>query len=140
MLLRTLLVLSLAFVFSPRDAVARPVADTPFAQDIAVRFEMNPELNGAAFRKVFVNRDGIVYVLTDRGVARVFDDKLALDRSFRPLADLKPRDLALQGGELLYLYDDRFLANGWAGKVKEHLPGGRYDRFARADEIGRAHV
>lgn len=115
-------------------ADGRPVADTPFLQDIAVRFQVSPELNGADYRKVLVNRDGIVYVLTDRGVARVFDQTVALDRSFRPLADLKPRDLALQGGELLYLHEDRFLANGWAGKVKEHVPAGRYDRFARADD------
>lgn len=113
---------------------ARPVPDTPFLQDIAVRFQTQPELSGADYRKVFVNRDGIVYALTDRGVARVFDQTVALDRSFRPLADLKPRDLAMQGGELLYLYEDRFLANGWAGKVKGHLPAGRFDRFARADD------
>ena len=114
--------------------MARSVADTPFLQDIAVRFQVNPELNGADYRKVFVNRDGIVYLLTDRGVARVFEQTVALDRSFRPLADLKPSDLTMQGGELLYLYEDRFLANGWAGKVKGHLPAGRFERFARADD------
>ena len=123
---------SVALLF-PNLTAARPLADTPFLQDIAVRFTMNPELDGATFRKVMVNRDGIVYVLTDRGVARVFEDKFALDRSFRPLTGLKTHDLALQGGELLYLYEDRFLANGWAGKVKEHLPAGRFQSFAVAD-------
>ena len=133
MLLRTFLILcSVAFLL-PNLAEARPVADTPFLQDIAVRFTMNQELDGEAFRKVCVNRDGITYVLTDRGVARVFEDKLALDRSFRPLTGLKTHDLTLQGGELLYLYEDRFLANGWAGKVKEHLPAGRFQSFAVAD-------
>lgn len=121
-------------IFAPLFLSARPVDDAPFLQDVAVRYQMSPELDGAAFLKLLVNRDGIVYVLTDRGVARVFEDKVALDRSFRPLAGLKPRDLTLQGGELIYLFADRFLANGWAGKVKEHLPEGRFDRLAMADD------
>ena len=126
MLLRTFLHFCSVVLLLPNFAAARPVADIPFLQDVAVRFTMNQELDGATFRKVGVNRDGIIYVLTDRGVARVFEDKLALDRSFRPLTGLKTHDLTMQGGELLYLYEDRFLANGWAGKVKEHLPAGRF--------------
>jgi len=134
MLLRVAFVVCCALLMGLPLTMARSVADTPFLQDIAVRFQVNPELNGADYRKVFVNRDGIVYLLTDRGVARVFEQTVALDRSFRPLADLKPSDLTMQGGELLYLYEDRFLANGWAGKVKGHLPAGRFERFARADD------
>lgn len=102
MLLRAIFRLCSFALLLPNVAAARLVADTPFLQDIAVRFTMNPELNGGAFRKVLVNRDGIVYVLTDRGVARVFEDKLALGRSFRPLTGLKTHDFTLQGGELLY--------------------------------------
>ena len=112
---------------------ARPVKDTPFLQDVSEKLAINPELDGAAFRKIAVNRDGIVYVLTDRGLSRLFDNTLALDHSFRPLAALRPRDITMQSGELLYLYNDRFLANGWAGKVKIHLPPGRFEKFVVAE-------
>ncbi len=98
-----------------------------------MKLTANLELDGAEYHKVAVNRDGIVYVLTDRGVARLFESTLALDHSFRPLAGLRPRDTTLQSGELFYLYDDQFLANAWAGKVKMRLPSGRFQKFAVAE-------
>lgn len=113
--------------------VARPVKDTPFLQDVSVKLTANAELDGAEFRKVAVNRDGIVYVLTDRGVARLFENTLGLDHSFRPLAGLRPRDITMQSGELFYLYENQFLANAWAGKVKMRLPAGRFQKFAVAE-------
>ena len=112
---------------------AGAVKDTPFLQDVSVKLTANAELDGAEFRKVAVNRDGIVYVLTDRGVARLFENTLGLDHSFRPLAGLQPRDTTLQSGELFYLYDDQFLANAWAGKVKMRLPPGRFQKLAVAE-------
>src|SRR5689334_15774940 len=107
--------------------------DTPFLQDVAARFEAAPELKGAAFRQLAVNRDGIVYVLTDRGVARLFDRTLAPDRSFRPLAGQPPLAIALGAGELFYLYADKFLANGWAGRIQASLPAGKFQRLAVAE-------
>ena len=121
-----------AWVLASFDLLAagRAVKDTPFLQDVSVQFATSPDLQGAEFRKLAINRDGIVHVLTDRGLARLFENTLALDRSFRPLAGLRPRDISLQAGELFHLYDDRFLANGWAGKVKAHLPDGQFQKFA----------
>jgi hypothetical protein len=110
------------------------VRDTPFRQDVSIRFTLAPELAGASLQKLALNRDGIVYVLADRGVARLFDQTLALDKSFRPLTGLRALDLALSRGELFYLYPDRFLANGWAGTVLQHLPSEVFDRFAVADD------
>jgi hypothetical protein len=124
---------SLLLLLAAPVMAARPFKDTPFLQDVSVRISANAELDGAGFRKVAVNRDGIVYVLTDRGVARLFENTLALDHSFRPLAALRPRDVTMQSGELFYLYDDQFLANGWAGKVKVRLPAGRFQKFALAE-------
>ncbi len=131
---RALIRLTFALFASRFLAIAGPVPDVPFAQDVSVRITLNAELEGAALRKLIFNRDGIVYVLTDRGVARLFDNMLALDHSFRPLAGLRPRDLALRSGEAMYLYEDRFLANGWAGKVQAQLPAGRFEKFAVAED------
>ena len=122
----------LLLVLTTAIAAARPVKDTPFHQDVSVKLTANAELDGAEFRKFAVNRDGIVYVLTDRGVARLFENTLGLDHSFRPLAGLRPRDITAQSGELFYLYEDHFLANAWAGKVKMRLPPGRFQKFAVA--------
>ena len=125
---------SLLLSSSTSLVAAAAVKDIPFPQDISVPLAISPELDGAAFRKLIIQRDGIVYVLTDRGVARLFHQTLALDHSFRPLAALRPRDLALRSGELLYLLEDRFLANAWAGQVQEKLPAGRFQKFAVAED------
>jgi hypothetical protein len=137
--------LFLMLVFGAAFASARPAKDTPFLQDVSVKLAANAELDGAEFRKVAVTRDGIVYVLTDRGVARLFEKTLGLDHSFRPLAALRPRDITMQSGELLYLYDDQLLANAWAGKVKMRLPSGRFQEFAVAENgtgllVGRTNI
>jgi len=108
-------ILGWLFVQSLVNAAAIP--DTPFWQDIAVRLQLSPELTNAVFRKVCVDKENVVYVLTDRGVARVFEDTLALDRSFRPLAAQVPRDIAVSPtGDLHYLFADRWLSNGENGR------------------------
>lgn len=134
MRLQAILLASLVLWSSAFLAAAAGTRDAPFPQDVAVRLTLGAELEGAAFRKLLIQRDGIVYVLTDRGVARLFDQALALDRGFRPLAALRPRDLTLQSGEVIYLLEDRFLANAWAGKVQEKLPAGRFQKFAVAED------
>jgi hypothetical protein len=107
--------------------IARGAApDVPFYQDRSEKFPAEGELAGAAMKKVHVNKDGIVYVLTDRGMARLFGDKLALDRSFRPFNGKKPIDSAEAFGEIFYLFEDALLCNGFAGKVAIPFPPGQY--------------
>lgn len=110
------------------------IRDAPFLQDISVKFRSVPALTNALFRKLEVDRNGVPYVLTDLGVARTFQETLALDRSFRPLAHLIPRDLALGAGELYYLLEDRWLSNGDSGKPLGHLPHGIFTSIAAADD------
>ena len=109
------------------------VKDIPFLQDISIKFETTPALTNATFRRLEVDRDGVPYVLTDRGVARTFDNKLAHDRSFSPLANLVAQDIALGRGELYYLFDDRWLSNGDSGKPLGHLPKDVFHSLAVAD-------
>jgi hypothetical protein len=105
-------------------AIAAPIPDEPFWQDVAVRIRHAPELTNAVFRKLCVDKENVVYVLTDKGVARVFDDTLALDRSYRPLAGKVPLDITVSPeGDLYYLFEDRWLSNGRNGGV-----GGRVRR------------
>ena len=107
------------------------VPDEPFFQDVSVKVRLHPSLAGATWRKLLVDRDGVAWVLTDRGLARTFGDELAIDHSFRPLANLKPLDIALSPeGEVFYLLADRWLSNGQNGRPKGHLPAGMFDRLA----------
>jgi hypothetical protein len=119
-----LLAAILAVGLVPRGFPAVP--DTPFRQPVSVRFVPAPELASATYRRLQVNRDGIPYLLTDRGVARPFDHRVALDRSFRPLAGRVARDLVNDAGNLFYLFDDSFLCNDLAGKYFLPLPPGQY--------------
>lgn len=107
------------------------VVDTPFAQESSRQMALAPELVGARFSKLLVDREGVVHVLTDRGAARLFGEKLALDRSFNPLKGTIPLDLALDAeGHLFYLLQDKLLSNGRAGKFARRLPVGKFNRLA----------
>jgi hypothetical protein len=116
-----------------QQSTRQPAPDTPFRQAVSIQVPIAPDLQGATFQRLRIDADGIVYVLTDRGVARVFEGTLALDRSYRPLATL-PRDIAVQEatGHLYYLFDDRFLTNRSAGVPEGRVPEGGFDRIAVA--------
>jgi hypothetical protein len=116
---------------SPCFAAAVVIEDTPFWQDGSVKVRVSDALKGATFQKLCLDRDGVAYVLTDRGLARVLGDELVLDRSFRPLADKRPFDIALSDeGDLYHLYDDRWLSNGENGLPKGRFATGRFRHFA----------
>lgn len=115
--------------------LAASVPDTPFPQPVSRQFTSTPELAQAVFQRVLVDREDRVYVLTDRGVARLWGDRLGLDRSYRPLAGRIPHDLALAQGELFYLFDQEFLCNAFAGRLVASLPHGGFRRFAVGPEF-----
>ncbi len=107
---------SIAFCLLPAALVAAPIPDAPFWQDVAVRIQRAPELTNATFRKVCVDKENTVYVLTDKGVARIYDHTLALDGSFRPLVGKIAKDIALTPqGDLAYRLDEGWLSNGANG-------------------------
>lgn len=112
------------------------VKDVPFQQAVSVRYPVQAELALAGMRKVVVDRDGRPHVLTERGVARLLGGVLALDRSYRPLADRLARDLTLGGGEVWYLFEDELLSNAFAGRYLLSLPKGVFRHLAVRDDLG----
>ena len=110
------------------------VKDAPYLQDSSVKMQLSPELIGARLQRMVIDRDGVVFVLTDKGVARLFDNTLALDKSFRPLAALKPKDLLEYQGDAYYLFDDHYLSNGSAGEPYTKLPSAPYESLALAEQ------
>jgi hypothetical protein len=103
-------------------------ADTPFLQAISRKFPLPPELRGQATR-LAIDRDGIIYVQTSKGVARLFDDKVALDRTYRPLVDKVPVDMTVENSELYYLFPNELLSNRRAGKFAQKLTN-TFEHFA----------
>jgi hypothetical protein len=104
------------FLLLPTALSAKPIPDTPFWQDFAVRIHHAPELTNAIFKKLCIDKENTVFVLTDKGVARVYDDTLALDRSYRPFAGKIANDIALTPpGDLAYLFDEGWVSNGGNG-------------------------
>src|SRR4051812_4601923 len=110
------------------------VPDIPFYQDRSEQFPAEGELVGATMKKVHVNKDGIVYVLTDRGMARLFGNKLALDRSFRPLNGKKIFDSAVINGEVAYLLEDALISNGFAGTNSIALPPSQFSQIEKLND------
>ena len=126
----TCLILFLSAVFTQAGA-----KDTPFWQDRSHKFTTHPQLVGAKFLKLERSRDGVVYVLTDRGIARLFQETLALDQSFRALAALKPIDISTDPtGDLYYLYPKAVLSNGKSGSFHQFLPEGHYSTLAVSEK------
>jgi hypothetical protein len=121
----------LLFVLQTLRAAA---PDIPFFQDRSEQFPAEGELAGATMKKVHVNKDGIVYVLTDRGMARLFGNKLVLDHSFRPLIGKQILDVTIAGGsgggDLFYLFEDELTSNDFAVGYAVKLPAKKYNKVA----------
>ncbi|MDR1880108.1 MAG: hypothetical protein LBQ78_04180 [Tannerellaceae bacterium] len=110
-----------------------PVADTPYKAAYAVKYTVNPKWADARLRKVVVDGNNSVFILTDKGVFRDFPgDIISKDLTYASLADKTAIDLCVQEetGYLYYLYSDRFLTNSHAGSICGHLTPDVYTAFA----------
>lgn len=113
-----------------------PEPDTSFKQAISVKYNMPESLKESALKKVVVDYNDIIYVLTDKGLYRVNDKDLVRDMRYTPLAEKIPADVAIQEGEghLYYLYEDKVLTNGHAGVFYKVLPEKKYTMLAVAED------
>lgn len=106
------------------------IKDDPFPQDLSVKYRLAPELAGAELLDLEVDGDGVVYVLTSKGLARLFEDTLSIDRSYRPLAGQKPLDITTHDGTLFYLFERELFAPGRAGRFLVDLPKAEFRQVA----------
>jgi len=122
-------------LFLALRSLAGPIPDEPFWQDAAEPIRHAPELDGATYRKLVVDRENVVHVLTDRGLARVFGDTLAPDASHRSLAGKPVVDItASPDGDLYWLLADRWLSNARNGVPFGSVGTNRYTHIvAEAD-------
>lgn len=108
--------------------------DLPFKQAISVKYSIPGQLKGAAFKKLVIDYNDVVYVLSEKGLYRVQGQELAKDLRFTPLSRKNPLDIAIQDGpgNLYYLFDDKVLTNGYAGVPYTILPKNKFDKLAVA--------
>lgn len=118
------------------SALPAIAGDTTFRQAVSVKYETPGELRGVALKKVVVDYNQVVHLLTGRGVYRVVEGELVKDNRYRPLAGRVPRDITVQEGSrrVYYLYEKEFLSNGDAGRPYGSFPAGAYSRIAVSED------
>ncbi|VAX27284.1 hypothetical protein MNBD_IGNAVI01-1879, partial [hydrothermal vent metagenome] len=108
------------------------VLDVPFKQATSVKYIIPDEWKGTELKKVVVDYNDIVYVLTDKGLFRdYYENQLSKDLFYRLLSDKNPVDITVQEstGYLYYLYANEFLTNAHAGTIYAYFPEGEYNRI-----------
>ncbi|MFP4090620.1 MAG: hypothetical protein ACLFT3_09960 [Cyclobacteriaceae bacterium] len=120
----------LCFFLAFTTIMAEP--DIPFEQAVSVKYSLSDELKGADLRKIVVDFDDRLHLLTKQGMYRIIDHRVVKDISYRPLANRAPLDISIQeeSGYLYYLYDGQFLTNENAGYHYGNFAVATYDRLA----------
>ncbi len=109
------------------------VKDEPYITPISIKYSTSAKWEGTELKKVVVDGDNSVFVLTDKGLFRDFPGEIiSKDEMYSSLADKMPIDICVQEetGYLYYLYSDRFLTNKHAGNICGIFTENQYSRFA----------
>ena len=94
--------------------------DVPFKQATSVKYAFAEDLKNTQLKKIVVDYNDIVYLLVDKGLFRVYDDKkVSRDVSYKALTERIPVDICTQEetGYLFYLYENQFLTNSYSGTI-----------------------
>ncbi len=95
--------------------------DVAYLQDYAVKYY--PEEENLLFKKVFADRNGVIQILTSKGLMNPdnghfqYPGKLRPDIKYLPMADKKVADLVLYQNQFVYLDDEAVFSNAFAGKL-----------------------
>jgi len=90
--------------------------DRPFSQDFAEKIPLSEELSGTKLIKVRSDRNGRILVLSEAGLLQAESGKLIADRQYRPMLDMKIKDLDTFDNQFVYLTDKIVFSNAWAGR------------------------
>jgi len=110
-----------------------PINDVPYKTPVSIKFTIPAIWNNVQLKKIVIDSDESVFVLTNNGVYRDFPNSiLAKDRIYSSLSDKEPLDICTQEntGCLYYLYSDRYLSNRHAGSICGHLPNNKFLHIA----------
>jgi len=113
----TVLGLTLVLSLGAGTRGASPVhLDRPFLQDYSEKIPLAPQVGTARLRKVRMDRNGCISVLSDQGLLLVDGGTLKPDRRYRPLADRQIKDFEVTWDQFVYLTDRHLLSHAWAGQ------------------------
>lgn len=109
--------------------------DHPFLQDCAEKIPLSEELGGTRLIKVRSDRNGRIQALSEAGLLQVDNRKLTADRHYRPMLDMKIKDLDIFDNQFVYLTDKIVFSNAWAGRfsVPHQMPDVK--SFKMADDF-----
>ncbi len=108
------------------------IIDVPFKQATSVKYKFPNELKNAKLKKVLIDYNQIVYLLTDKGLYRDYNEnEISKDLFYRLLATKIPIDITIQEatGYLYYLYADEYLTNAHAGTIYKYFPKDEYQKI-----------
>jgi len=91
--------------------------DQPFLQDSSEQIPLAPEVQDATLRKVRMDRNGRILVLSDQGLLQVHAGRLCPECQYRPLVDMQIRDMEIREGQFVYRTDKCVLSNASGGKL-----------------------
>lgn len=95
--------------------------DVSYLQDYAVKYIF--EENDIDLKKVYTDRNGVIQILTSKGVYRPhnghfqYPGTLMPDISYEPMADKKIKDMDVHQNQFVYVDDQAVFSNAWAGKL-----------------------
>ena len=90
--------------------------DVPFWQDKSEYVFGNADAT-PVMEKVFVDRNTVVQILTDKGLMKPNKETIVKQYLYRPLTDMDIIDMKLYREQYMYLTDKALLSNAWAGTV-----------------------
>ncbi len=90
--------------------------DVPFMQDKSEYLFLDNSLQ-ADMRKVSVDRNHVIQILSDRGILQVGNISIVEQRLYRTLIDKIIIDMKLYRGQYVYLTPEAILSNAWAGEL-----------------------
>jgi len=111
-----LFLMVLCVVGREQTGFAQTYRDLPFRQDYARQFMLPDNGSGFGLKQVRCDRDGVIKVLSTKGLLQPAHRQLVKDRSYRPLNDMRIIALERYRGQFVYLSDKAVLSNAWAGK------------------------
>ncbi|MEX2564398.1 MAG: hypothetical protein WD431_00475 [Cyclobacteriaceae bacterium] len=104
----------------PHDSKMTHV-DKPFLQEFSIKYQGT--VNGLKYLEVNEDRNGVIQVLTDRGLFRthagemLYPGKLVPDRTYLPMKDKNLRSIKTIDNQFVYLDDRAVFSNAWAGSL-----------------------
>ncbi|MBW7890256.1 MAG: hypothetical protein H3C48_04360 [Chitinophagaceae bacterium] len=126
------IVLALFACDSKKEATDQPVySDVLYQQDYSIKYAVSD--SEAALYKVFSDRNGVIQVLSSKGLLHpyagelLYPGTLVSDDTYRPMTDKKISSLGIYQHQLVYLDDKAVLSNAWAGELysRHGLPGAK---------------